>query len=318
MLERLGLDYLFFLIPADPWVTVEEVLENLEHVESRGVRHAADGFTFSRLMVFKGTALRDQLEKDGLLPESTARDEYLGPVPCDFRDGRVREAYRRWQPIQEEYVALRSSAPDLEACGNGRGGDGPARAWQLALATSAHHLFKRLLLNSRDAIDEDIEALAEARLDALAFRWVLDAPRPCLVAQPVVAVWRSVAGRYEERPRGWPGCSDGATPVLSRGFRTPGASGPPASARALRRTDGGLRAGPPPANGDDRAEESRQAGERSGPDTGRDRPGFVPNALDGPGDVGRHRPDISPGAHQASQRETGRKTWRIGDLPCRA
>ena len=45
IIERLGIDYMFFLIPADPYVTVDEILKNQAKMRA-AVHHAADGARF--------------------------------------------------------------------------------------------------------------------------------------------------------------------------------------------------------------------------------------------------------------------------------
>ncbi len=107
IIERLGIDYMFFLIPADPYVTVDEILKNLNNVEKAGVHHAADGSTFNTLVVFKGTKLKAQLEKAGLTQTGKHRNDYIGPISYEFMDTSVRQAYKQWQTIEKEYLDLR-------------------------------------------------------------------------------------------------------------------------------------------------------------------------------------------------------------------
>lgn len=112
VLEETGLQYRLYLIPVDPYATVDDLLENLAGMKELGVDHLPYSI-FNRLTAFKGTRLAERLGEDGLLePGSNAR-AYMGEMPYRFRepgmdrvmdladrvDRHVNEALRRLKLI---------------------------------------------------------------------------------------------------------------------------------------------------------------------------------------------------------------------------
>lgn len=183
VIRELGLDYLYFLIPADPWVTVEELTENLEQIEAAGIQHAAEGFTFSKLVVFAGTRLKDQLDSAGLLISDDANPVYEGPCAYEFADPCVRRIYQRWEGLYCEYVTLRTQIATLQS-NRYLGGTEEVlnRTWQALLSASAHRMFKQVVLAARSGEDRDFETELQDEIDDLVLQQAIDTASPDAVA----------------------------------------------------------------------------------------------------------------------------------------
>jgi hypothetical protein len=204
-LERAGIDYMFFLIPADPYVTAEELIENLDRIEEAGIQHAADGFTFSQLLVFPGTSLERRFADEGILDNSRGK-RYLGPLSCAFRDNRTRRIYAQWGPILKEYADLRSRIADLgvqfdeQATGIALG-----RYCQQALNNRAHRLFRTLVRAEQNGAHNDFAALAQDELDRLVSEELLGGltHRPAPDGPLSNSLWTSIKGPCDELLRGY-------------------------------------------------------------------------------------------------------------------
>ncbi|HRZ37757.1 MAG TPA: radical SAM protein [Candidatus Paceibacterota bacterium] len=174
VVRRLGLDYLYFLIPADPHLTIEELNENLDQIERAGIEHAAEGFTFSQVMAFRGAPIKAQFDAAGLTCRHSREPEYLGPAAFEFQDVRVREVYRRWRDLFGEFIALRVSVGRSPRTWL-RGGPEELlnRRWQQALAVSGFRLFRELVRACQPAPGaaalDDFDRMLEDDLDRLVY-----------------------------------------------------------------------------------------------------------------------------------------------------
>jgi radical SAM superfamily enzyme YgiQ (UPF0313 family) len=170
MLDRLGLDYMFFLIPADPFVTVDELLYNLNNIESAGIQHAADGFAFSQLMVFPGTTLEHKFEKEGLIQKEPPRKKYLGSLMYQFQDEAIQRIYTRWHSILKDFGDISFQFAELII-----GSDVAIHPeWlksqcQEELNKIVFSLFKELVLSEKSEASPDIETLAQTEFDRIVF-----------------------------------------------------------------------------------------------------------------------------------------------------
>ena len=211
--RRLGLDYLCFLIPADPHLTIEELNENLDQIERAGIDHAAEGFTFSQVMAFRGAPLKAQFDAAGLSRRDSREPEYLGPVAFEFQDVRVREVYRRWRDLFGEFIALRVSVGRSPRTWlRGAPEELLNRHWQRALAVSGFRLFRELVRACQPApgaaaldefdrmLEDDLDRLVFGR--ALAFGAVVESDHgedsflPSEAREAIRPVWSGVVEAY--------------------------------------------------------------------------------------------------------------------------
>lgn len=170
MLERLGLDYLFFLIPADPFVTVDELLENCDNIESAGIHHAADGFAFSQLMVFPGTTLEQKFEKKGLIQDVPRHKKYLGSLMYQFQNVAIGRIYTRWRSILKDFGDISFQFAEFIVGSEGLvRPDWLQRQCLAELNKIVFALFKKLVLSEKTKDDFDVEGLAQAEFDRIVF-----------------------------------------------------------------------------------------------------------------------------------------------------
>lgn len=168
ILDRLGIDYMFFLIPADPYVSVEELWENLEKIEAAGVTRAAEGFVFSQLMVLPGTSLEKRFAQEGLLRSFSPQKSYLGLQFYEFQDERIKHLYRDWQPVLQDYAELRTWFSKLKLKNlEDEERKGFHRYCQQELHQSIFTMFKKLVGAARNGVRVNVAALARTEFDHL-------------------------------------------------------------------------------------------------------------------------------------------------------
>jgi hypothetical protein len=78
ILQDLNLINRFYIIPSDPYATIDELLENLAVMERLGISKFQDSAVFNRLTVFKGSPIETQIRSDGLLRSSQNRFSFEG------------------------------------------------------------------------------------------------------------------------------------------------------------------------------------------------------------------------------------------------
>ena len=76
ILERLGLAYHLYLVPIEPYVTVDELLQTMEFMEEVGLSHIFDGQILGWLMVLEGTTMIERLRKDKITWHPPGRDSH--------------------------------------------------------------------------------------------------------------------------------------------------------------------------------------------------------------------------------------------------
>ncbi|MBE0477865.1 B12-binding domain-containing radical SAM protein [Candidatus Aerophobetes bacterium] len=92
ILKELGIDCRIGFIPADPWMSFEEFLENGQFLRDMG---SPTAFNITRLSVVAGTPLEDILRKEGKLIEKSFHNfDYL------FSDKKVKLIYTLYRAIQ--------------------------------------------------------------------------------------------------------------------------------------------------------------------------------------------------------------------------
>lgn len=91
-LERLGIPYRLYVMPIDPYVTPEELRQNLEAVARIGLEHFHENSFLTRLIPFKGTAIHERLRKEGVLGSSSGGIA-AGRLGYRFLDRRMRRLY---------------------------------------------------------------------------------------------------------------------------------------------------------------------------------------------------------------------------------
>lgn len=84
VLQNLKLQYRLYLIPLDPFVTPEELLQNIRHMRQQGMAHVNGPF-FNRLLAFKGTSLAESLADSNLLRLPSSGKSYRGPLKYNFQ-----------------------------------------------------------------------------------------------------------------------------------------------------------------------------------------------------------------------------------------
>jgi len=90
--EEIGLDYTVYLMPFDPYVTVDELLDNFETMEDVGLEHIPHRGLFNSLLLSRDTRVYDGIEKDGLVLPS--EDPGPGSEALHvFQDASVGKAF---------------------------------------------------------------------------------------------------------------------------------------------------------------------------------------------------------------------------------
>lgn len=105
-LQKLDLAKRFYLIPSNPYCTIEEMLENLEQVEAIGLRHFPDSAVFNRLTVFKGSRLEKKLRAEGLLLPHRPDFRMGGPLEYEFVHPIMKRVHDSTDRIFQEYLNL--------------------------------------------------------------------------------------------------------------------------------------------------------------------------------------------------------------------
>jgi anaerobic magnesium-protoporphyrin IX monomethyl ester cyclase len=187
VLRRAGLEFRLYLIPFDPYVTLDELAENVAVAQQIGIRHFLDMFTFSRILVFRGTAIEEQLRRDGLLGGASGRRGYEGDLAYAFAHPEVAGLLDQWLTIQPAYGALLERARVLGS-GDPHGPESLLSAnLRIALRQAIAGLFKAAIAAHQDGraqafpetLGSEIAALdgAVARIEDAAASGVL---RRCL------------------------------------------------------------------------------------------------------------------------------------------
>jgi len=91
-LERLGIPYRLYVMPIDPYVTPDELRQNLEAVARIGLEHFYDNSFLTRLIPFRGTTIHERLRKEGVLSPSSGGIA-TGRLGYRFQDSRIRRLY---------------------------------------------------------------------------------------------------------------------------------------------------------------------------------------------------------------------------------
>lgn len=120
-LDRLNLNYRLYVMPVDPYVTVEELLLHIAEMERMGLEHFFGGPLLEKLVVFKGTPLEERFRTEGILTCPTQTGS-LGPMEYRFEDPEVSETAPYLHRISSAFGRLRrgirtlyeDSAPDKE------------------------------------------------------------------------------------------------------------------------------------------------------------------------------------------------------------
>lgn len=113
LLSRLGMEYRVYLIPFDPYVTLDELRQNAEEAQGIGARHLLDMFAFSHIMVLKGAPLEATLRQDNLLKFPSDRPYYEGSLEYAYHNPEVEHLFLTWYSIQKEYAELDQRAKKL-------------------------------------------------------------------------------------------------------------------------------------------------------------------------------------------------------------
>lgn len=106
ILKELDLISRFYLIPSDPYATVNEVLENLARVETLGVEYFPDSAIFNRLTVFKGSPLETRVRQDGLLQPPQSGFSFMGALNYRFAHPELNHLHACGDLIYREYRLL--------------------------------------------------------------------------------------------------------------------------------------------------------------------------------------------------------------------
>ena len=101
ILKDLGLEYRLYLITADPYVTIDELLQNLAHIEREGIDHMPHAFA-NRLLAFKGTSLTEQMIEEGLVRSTPGERQYIGALNYDFQQPLINEVMDSLDRLDQE------------------------------------------------------------------------------------------------------------------------------------------------------------------------------------------------------------------------
>lgn len=83
-LNSLGLKYRLYVIPIDPYLTVTELLENLNSIRKAGLEHFYEASFLGKLVVFKGTSVEKKLREEGMLCISE-KPAYMNFLDYEFQ-----------------------------------------------------------------------------------------------------------------------------------------------------------------------------------------------------------------------------------------
>lgn len=110
ILTDLGLDFHAYFIPIEPYVTIEELLQNLEMMERIGLEHILDDQILTWLVALEGTSIIQDLRHDGLLyqaPAGCIDFEFSWGHPYLFRDRRLGHLFSELLALYYQYQNLR-------------------------------------------------------------------------------------------------------------------------------------------------------------------------------------------------------------------
>lgn len=116
ILNELGLDYFIFLIPFDPYVSVEELLCNIEAVLAIGIEHFQMQLIFNRVEIKKHMALYQKVLADGLITGAEEQGASGYTANYSFKNAHIqwlydcatklaRAHYDTFNPIHENITA---------------------------------------------------------------------------------------------------------------------------------------------------------------------------------------------------------------------
>ena len=109
ILRRLGLEFHVFLVPIEPYVTIEDLLLTMDFMESIGLDHVLDGQILSWLVVLEGTAALEMLRRDGVLWEpgdGSSQGDVAWGHPYVVQDRRVASALPHLHRLYYRYMEL--------------------------------------------------------------------------------------------------------------------------------------------------------------------------------------------------------------------
>jgi radical SAM superfamily enzyme YgiQ (UPF0313 family) len=103
LLEEIGLDYTIYLLLFDPYLTVEELLEQVDKIEHVGVEHIFFNNIFNRLRLSPMSPLHAKFRKDNL-----RSFEKCAGIPVqtlyEFVHPETAAAYQFWEKLQPIYT----------------------------------------------------------------------------------------------------------------------------------------------------------------------------------------------------------------------
>jgi anaerobic magnesium-protoporphyrin IX monomethyl ester cyclase len=108
----LGLEYRLYLIPIDPYVSADELLESIRRMRQEGTAHVPGPF-FNRLSVLAGTDVVQRLAADGMLRKRPDETDYLGAAECAFREPRMSETVASLASLDEGFIRSLSRINNL-------------------------------------------------------------------------------------------------------------------------------------------------------------------------------------------------------------
>lgn len=109
ILQRLGLEFHVFLVPIEPYVTIEDLLLTMDFMESVGLDHVLDGQILSWLVVLEGTSALEKLRRDGVLWEpgdGSSQGDVAWGHPYVVQDRRVANALPHLHKLYYRYMEL--------------------------------------------------------------------------------------------------------------------------------------------------------------------------------------------------------------------
>lgn len=119
LLQELGIEHRVYMIPFDPWVTLDELWTNAQAARRVGVRHLMDMCFYHRLRVYRGTVAAELLERDGLAIRSLSQPIYERHLAYRFQRPEVEHLFKLWHDEQRLYSDIDRRAKrffDLKAC----------------------------------------------------------------------------------------------------------------------------------------------------------------------------------------------------------
>jgi radical SAM superfamily enzyme YgiQ (UPF0313 family) len=121
ILTDLRLDFHAYFIPIEPYVTIEELLGNMEMMERIGLEHILDDQILTWLVALEGTSIIQDIRKDGLLyqaPPEAIDFEFSWGRPYLFRDRRLGLLFSEFLKLYYQYQDLRERLLEVAKNGN--------------------------------------------------------------------------------------------------------------------------------------------------------------------------------------------------------